>query len=52
MLKYDWTCTVCGKVYPIKGTDWRAVYGCENCKKGSWKSNMKELNKIIKRRNK
>lgn len=52
MAKYFWTCCICGTKYPIKGTDWKCIYGCEKCQKGSWKSNIKELGKVIKRRKK
>ena len=48
MANYNWTCCICGTKYPIKGSDWRCIHGCEHCKKGSWKKNMEELGKIIK----
>jgi len=49
MIKIFWQCCICGTKYPIKGRNWRVIYGCRNCHKHNWQKNNKELIKIEKK---
>ena len=47
--KFTWKCCICGTIYPIKGRNYRLIYGCRKCHQGFWKKNNKELLKFEKR---